>query len=102
MLYSELRGEVSRMNQKDKKYTVSYCSGSTGYGWQKQYDRLEDFEDFVDHIRDEYTASLWVWDDELQDFIFRKDCLEFKPQIDKLHDFRRDMRTTTRMSKVFA
>lgn len=87
---------------KDKKYTVSYCMGATGYGWRKQYDRLEEFEDFVDEIRGEYSAYLSVWDDMLQDFIFWKDCLEFKPRIDRLHDFRRDMRTTTRISKTFA
>jgi hypothetical protein len=90
------------MKKKDKKYTVKYCSGSTGYGWEKQYDRLDEFEDFVDEIRREYTASLKVWDETLQEFIFWKDCLTFKCYIDRLHDFRRDMRTTTRISKAFA
>ena len=90
------------MELKEKKYTVSYCVGSTGYGWRHEYDRLDEFEDFVDEIRREYTASLWVWDSTLQDFIFWKDCLEYKPSIDKLHDFRRDMRTTTRRAKCFS
>ena len=85
-----------------KKYTVMYCSGSTGYGWEKEYDRLDEFEEFVDHIRDEYTAKLWVWDDTLQKFIFWKDFLEYKPSIDLLHSLGRDMRTTTRKAKVFA
>jgi hypothetical protein len=93
---------MSEKEMARKKYTVMYCSGSTGYGWEKEYDRLDEFEDFVDHIRGEYTAYLAVWDDTLQEFIFRKDCLEYKPSIDLLHGIGRDMRTTTRKAKIFA
>lgn len=82
-----------------KKYVVNYCSGSTGYGWQKEYDRLDEFEDFVDSIRHEYTASLWVWDESVQSFIFWKDCLEYKPRVDKLIDPFQDRRTTSKKSK---
>ncbi|MBQ8528984.1 MAG: hypothetical protein IJ459_04530 [Clostridia bacterium] len=83
----------------DKKYTVNYCSGSTGFGWSKQYDRLDEFEDFVDEMRREYTARVVVWDETLQGFVFWKDCLSYDPSIDLLHAPLRDMRTTTRKSK---
>ena len=36
-----------------KKYSVTYTSGATGYGWHKEYDKIEDFESFVDEIRNE-------------------------------------------------
>ena len=67
-----------------RKYSVTYASGATG------------FEYFVDEIRHEYTACLRVWDNELEDFIFWKDCLSSKCKIDMLHAYGRDLRTTTR------
>lgn len=33
------------------KYSVSYCSGATGFGWEQDYDRLDEFEDFIDEMR---------------------------------------------------
>lgn len=82
-----------------KKYSVSYCSGSTGYGWRQEYDRLDEFEDFVNEMRREYTASITVWDTSVQDFIFWKDCLSYKPSIDKLSDPFRDRRTVSKQCK---
>lgn len=82
-----------------KKYLVKYISGSTGYGWSKEFDRLDEFEDFIDSMRHEYTAYVLVWDESVQDFIFWKDCLSYEPRIDKLTDPFRDRRTTTKQSK---
>ena len=82
-----------------KKYTVSYCSGATGYGWEQEYDRLDEFESFVDYIRQEYTAYLDVWDNTLHDFIFLKRVLTYTPEIDLLQRHDRDMRTTSRKRK---
>lgn len=82
-----------------KKYTVSYVAGSTGYGWEHEYDLLDAFEGFIDECRKEKSAHIRVWDEDLGAFIFWKDCLEMKPRIDMLHDFRRDMRTITRRMK---
>ena len=79
-----------------KKYSVTYTSGATGYGWKEEYDRLDEFESFVDNMRREYTACVIVWDETLQDFIFWKDCLTFTPDIDLLGNSNRDMRTKTR------
>ena len=81
-----------------KKYIVSYCSGATGYGWKQEFDRLSDFEDFINEMRREITASVSVWDSQLKEFIFDKDALCYKPNIDMLRpsDHFRDMRTKDR------
>ena len=81
------------------KYTVDYVSGATGYGWSQEYDRLDEFEDFIDEMRKEYTAKVTVWDSELKTFIFWKNTLTFEPEKDMLHDVMRDMRTKTRKVK---
>lgn len=82
----------------EKKYIVDYCSGSTGFGWSKEYDRLDEFEDFINECRNEYSAKVQVWDSVLGKFIFRKGC-SWNPEIDMLHDILRDMRTTDRQRK---
>lgn len=82
-----------------KKYSVTYTSGATGYGWHEEYDRVEEFESFVNEIRHDYTARLTVWDNELEDFIFWKDCLTYTCKIDMLHSYNRDLRTKTRKAK---
>ena len=87
-------------SEKDMKYTVDYASGATGYGWSKEYEKLEDFEDFIKEMRNEYTAAVRVWDSELEDFIFWKDVLTWDCEIDMLKDFQRDFRTATRKKKT--
>ena len=83
-------------NRHSKKYTVDYCSGATGYGWSQEYDRLDEFESFIDEMRHEYTACVSVWDNQLNDFIFYKRTLCFEPHIDMLKAFDRDLRTKDR------
>ena len=83
----------------EKKYNVQYTSGATGYGWSDDFDRLDEFEYFVNDIRKEYTAKLTVYDRTIKKFIFWKDCLTFTPYIDMLRSGVRDMRTKTRMYK---
>lgn len=82
-----------------KKYTLSYCSGATGFGWDEEYDTLNEFEYFVDDTRKEFTAQVKVFDRSIKKFIYWKDCLSYDPYIDMLHDSDRDMRTTTRKRK---
>ena len=83
----------------EKKYKVVYCSGATGYGWEQSYDRLDEFEDFVDEMRSVWTASLKVWDNSLKRFIFYKRALSY-PETDELSNVVRDFRTTTREIKM--
>ena len=86
------------MEKKEKKYTVDYCSGATGYGWSQQYDRLDEFESFINEMRKVSTAHVTVWDSQLKDFIFWKDCLCYEPRIDMLRPDKhfRDLRTKDR------
>lgn len=81
------------------KYEVSYCSAGTSYGWTQQYDRLEEFEDFINEHRRVATAYITVWDRTLSEFVFDKGY-GFTPRIDKLKNPRRDMRTATREAKA--
>ena len=83
-----------------KKYSVTYVAGSTGFGWEDEFDRLDEFEDFIDAMREEYTAAVSVWDNEAEKFIFKKNVLTRKCEIDFLHSWDRDMRTTTRKKKA--
>ena len=87
------------MARNHKKYVVSYCSGATGYGWEAEHDRLDEFESFIDEMRHEYTARVTVWDSTLKEFIFYKRALSSNPETDMLRSFERDMRTTTRKRK---
>jgi hypothetical protein len=82
-----------------KKYVVDYCSGATGYGWSKEYDRLDEFESFIDEMRREITAHVSVWDNTLKDFIFYKRALCYEPETDMLKAIDRDMRTKNRKWK---
>ena len=47
-----------------KKYSVSYSCCSTGYGWRKEYDRIEEFDDFIKDARHERSYEVWVYDFE--------------------------------------
>lgn len=83
-------------NRHSKKYTISYTSGATGYGWIAHHDRLDEFESFIDEMRHEYTARIHVYDNELKDFIFYKRALSYEPETDMLKSIDRDMRTKDR------
>lgn len=81
------------------KYTVDYTSGATGYGWTREYDCLDEFEYFINEKRNDYTAKVTVWDNELQCFIFWKRALSWNCETDMLKSTDRDCRTTTRKRK---
>ena len=82
-----------------KKYSVSYYSVTTGYGWQDEFDRLAEFESFIDEMRRKPSASISVWDNELHEYIFDKDAF-CKPDVDMLRSLFRDMRTKNRKMKL--
>ena len=87
------------MAKEHKKYTLSYCSGATGYGWKSDCDRLDECESFIDELRSEYTANVSLWDNTTHEYVYRKKALTYKPDIDLLYKFGRDMRTKTRQWK---
>ena len=80
------------------KYTVDYSS-TTGYGWVKDFERIEAVDSIVDEFRHNKYTRLTVWDNEHRDFIYWKDAFEREPYIDLLGDIFRDLRTTTRQIK---
>ena len=82
-----------------KKYAVSYYSVTTGYGWQQEFDRLDEFESFIDEMRLKPSASVSVWDNELHEYIFDKDAF-CEPEVDMLRNLFRDMRTRNRKMKL--
>lgn len=82
------------------KYSVDYCCGSTGYGWSKDFDTIDEVESFVDEHRNVCSAVIRVYDNQINQTIFWKRCGTFKPCVDFLDDFLRDLRTTTRKCKV--
>lgn len=84
------------------KYHVTYHSAATCYGWTKEYDRLDDFEDFINEMRREYSAGVRVYDVSVGKFIFWKDVWTYKTYIDELSDLFRDRRTTTKRDKALA
>lgn len=87
------------MAKQQKKYTVNYACCSTGYGWNIDYDRLDEFESFVDNARHERSYEVWVYDHELDDFIFIKRGGTYEIEKDMLVGCTRDFRTTTRQRK---
>ena len=86
---------------KHGKYTLSYCSGATGYGWHKECQTLEEAEGFIASMKRDgwYTAFLQVWDNVRNVCIFEKRVLCLKPETDDLHRADRDYRTITRNKK---
>lgn len=75
--------------KKEKRYSVSYTSGATGYGWEIQTDDIEEVRDIVnsDSFGRNYTSYVTVWDNVLHDFIFWKRCLDYKPEINRMPDY---------------
>jgi hypothetical protein len=78
----------------EKKYSVSYTNGASGYGWNKEYDRLNEFEDFITTVS--RTSYVCVYDNEIDEIIYEKDVLDDKPSIDFLHAPLRDFRFKSR------
>lgn len=68
---------------KEKRYSVSYTSGATGYGWEMDTNSLAEVKHMVKHYS-EYTMYFSVWDNVIHDFLYIKRVLEYKPEINKL------------------
>ena len=96
------KGAREAPERNKMKYSVGGGGGATGYGWRQEFDRLEDFEGWLNSMRREYTAHITVWDASRKDFIFWKDVLTFTPSIDDLQRVDRDYRTKTKNKKGIA
>lgn len=69
-----------------KKYTVSYASAPTGYGWIREFDSINDFEYIINNARKDCTLSLSVRDNEIGKEIFFKRAMTYKIEIDMLSE----------------
>ena len=67
-----------------KRYSISYCSGATGYGWDAQADSIEEAIGIVKSVYG-YTSEIWVWDDEKREHIYWKRVLTYQPEIDTIN-----------------
>jgi hypothetical protein len=81
------------------RYILSYCSGATGYGWEREVDRLDEIEPYINEKRRDYTASVTLWDESRKDFIFWKNVLTHEPSIDDLSRCDRDYRCKDKTRK---
>lgn len=79
-----------------KKYVLNYTSGATGFGWEEEHDTINQPQYYIDSKRNDRNAAVTLWDNELHDFVFWKDCLTAIPSIDLLHNYQRDLRTITK------
>lgn len=65
----------------NKRYTIDYCSGATGYGWRYETDSRKEAEDTALSMSKSYSAAVTVWDSKAHDFIYDKSVLEYKPRV---------------------
>lgn len=81
-----------------KKYSVSYVSGATGFGWDEELDTIKEVEYCIVDFKDIYTAEVTVFDRELGDFVFYKRALTHDYDTDYIFkNVKRDLRTKTRL-----
>ena len=68
------------------RFHIYYCSGATGYGWEKETDSIREARGIAhsDDFGRNYTAEVSVWDEVIKDFIYWKRVLRYKPEIDKI------------------
>ena len=75
-------------------YTVSYTSGPTGFGWDQEVNTIEEVKYLIECLRKEYTAMVTVYSEKHEDFIFYKECLHYKPEIDYIYTAYNDNKET--------
>lgn len=66
-------------------YTVSYTSGATGYGWDQEVNTIQEVKYLIESSRKNYTAMVTVYSKKHNDFIFYKECLTYKPEVDYIY-----------------
>lgn len=66
------------------RYTVSYTSGPTGYGWEQDVNSFAEVKRMVKSCS-VYTSMVTVWDSKKSDFIYWKRCLRYMPDTDLLN-----------------
>ena len=75
-----------------KTYKVEVVIGCTGGGFRYETDLLKEVEKTIAEYSKDPINGITVYDEKIQDFIFWKDALCYKPSINLLGSIRRDFR----------
>lgn len=62
-----------------KKYTLGYMPNTFEIGWNKDFDSIEEFDFFVEDLRE--NAGLLIFDNEAGKIIFWKRCSDQDPVV---------------------
>ena len=69
---------------KDKKrYSITYVSGATGYGWEHETNSMREVKQIIKSMFN-YTSALDVYDREADKFIYWKRVLSYDPEINEI------------------
>lgn len=71
--------------KNDKRYSISYTSGATGYGWDSYVNTITEVKREIKGIKDTYTARVTVFDSKINDFVFYKRALDRIPETDLIY-----------------
>ena len=67
------------------RYSFTYCSAPTGFGWREETDTLGWVKRFItDHNKETCSAGFLVWDNKKNECLYDKDAFCYKPHTDKL------------------
>jgi hypothetical protein len=86
-----------------KKYTVQYNASPTSYGIDhtEEVDTITEVENLINEYKKMYQSAVRVFDSILNDYIFYKHIGTTTPEIDLIDNYKRDLRTTNRITKGF-
>lgn len=74
-----------------KRFSISYHSATTGYGWNIETDSIKEMFLTVNGFRYdrsrgyEQNASIMVYDNQVDDWVFLKSAFRFDPQISRFN-----------------
>lgn len=73
-------------------YKIEVVIGCTGGGFRCETNDLKEVEEIIAEYGKRPINAIWVWDEKIQDHIYWKRALCYKPEINLLADMRRDFR----------
>ena len=68
----------------EKRFSISYTSGATGYGWDHYADTIAEVKRTIKDLKGIYTARVTVFDSKIGDFVFYKRALDLYPETDRI------------------
>ena len=68
-----------------KRYSISYTSGATGYGWDSSVNTIAEVKREIKSVKGVYTARVTVFDYAAKEFIYYKRALDLYPETDLIY-----------------